>query len=439
MLSIGTEPTATDQDAPPPAARRLRVVIVDEELPYPPISGKRIRTLNLLLRLARRHDIRFLCHRNADPTELRNAVEFFRDHGMTPVLSESVVPPKSVHGGVKFYARLAANLLSPRPYLVDVNNSPALRATAAAHARRHATDLWQVEWTPYVEVLRGLSARPQVIVAHNIESLIWQRYWETEAHPLKRWYIARQWHKFERFERQAFAACEQLVTVSPDDAALARERFGADRVAVVDNGVDTAYFQPAATARDPRHILFLGSLDWRPNLDGVRLLLEQVFPAVRQRVPGARLNVVGRNPPAWLETLARAVPGVQFSANVPDVRPHLAAAGVLAVPLRIGGGSRLKILEALAAGVPVVSTRVGAEGLALEPGRDLTVVEDVAAMTDALVAHAETPEVGTAQAANGRRKVLDHYDWDALADQLEQVWLEAAPAGQPSPSVGLRR
>jgi len=437
MLSTGTRPTDTDVQEPAPAGRRLRVVIVDEELPYPPISGKRIRTLNLVLRLARRHDIRYLCHRNADPAELRQAVEFFRDHGITPVLSDSVVPPKSVHGGAKFYARLAANLLSPRPYLVDVNNSPALRAAAADYARQHAVDVWQVEWTPFAEVLRGLPTRPLVIVAHNIESQIWQRYWETEASPLKRWYIARQWQKFERFERAAFADCTRLVTVSPADATLARERFGAERVTVVDNGVDTAYFQPADMPGDPAHILFLGSLDWRPNLDGVRLLLEQVFPAIRQSVPGACLSVVGRNPPAWLLELAREVPGVQLHANVPDVRPHLAAAGVLAVPLRIGGGSRLKILEALAASVPVISTRVGAEGLTLEPGRDLTVVEDVPDMTAALIAHAQAPETGRVQAASGRRRVLEQYDWDALADRLEQVWLEAASA--TSSLAGRRR
>src|SRR5207248_7650671 len=116
------------------------------------------------------------------------------------------------------------------------------------------------------------------------------------------------------------------------------------------------------------------SLEWRPNLDAVRLLLDRTLPAVRAAEPDVRLSIVGRRPPAWLVQRARTEPGVELHADVPDVRPHLARAAVLAVPLRIGGGSRLKILEALGCGVPVVSTRVGAEGLDLRDGEHLTVV-----------------------------------------------------------------
>ena len=420
-----------------PTDRPLHVVIVDEELPYPMISGKRIRTTNLILRLAQRHRITLLTHRNSDPAELAQANEFFRDHGVTTIQSPSEVPGRSVaSGGVTFYARLAANLLSPRPYLVDVNNSPELRRTAAEYGRRHAVDLWQVEWTPYAEVLRGLPVQPSLVMAHNIESLIWQRYWETESNPVKRWYIERQWRKFEAFERRTFAECTQLVTVSDADAVLARERYGAERTAVVDNGVDTAYFQPPATPGDPRRILFLGSLDWRPNLDAARLLLEQVFPAVRAQEPDARLSIVGRNPPPWLTALASQAAGVELHASVPDVRPYLAAAGVLAVPLRVGGGSRLKILEALAAGLPVVSTRVGAEGLDLDPGRHITEVEQVSELAPALIETMRQPAAAQVQAQAGRQRVLAAYDWDALADRLERIWFACTPVTQPTMAAG---
>src|SRR5207248_634511 len=120
--------------------------------------------------------------------------------------------------------------------------------------------------------LRGLTSGRRLVMAHNVESLIWQRYHETTTDLLKRWYIGRQWRKFERFERQAFADATCAVAVSDVDAALIREQFGGERVDVVDNGVDTAYFRPAAVARDVAQVLFLGSLDWRPNLDAVGLL-----------------------------------------------------------------------------------------------------------------------------------------------------------------------
>jgi glycosyltransferase involved in cell wall biosynthesis len=402
---------------------------VDEELPYPPTSGKRIRTLNLVLRLARRHRLTYLCHRNADAAEAEQAAVLFEAHDIETVVVDRAVPPRS---GLGFYARLAANLLSPLPYSVASHNSRALRRALHSYAATHAVDLWHVEWTPYAEALCSLGAVRKLVMAHNVESRIWQRYHETTAEPLKRWYIARQWRKFERFERRAFAQATRTVAVSDADAALIRTHFGGGHVDVVDNGVDTASFRPAGVAREPGRILFLGSLDWRPNLDAVSLLLDAVFPAVRAAEPASRLCLVGRNPPAWLRRQAETRPGVELHANVKDVRPFLARSCVLAVPLRIGGGSRLKILEALACELPVVSTAVGAEGLDLEAGRHLTVVPGVEPMAAALVDCLRNPDAAQAAARRGRERVLERYDWDQLAAKLEQVWLQCLDMPWPT-------
>jgi glycosyltransferase involved in cell wall biosynthesis len=398
----------------------LRVAVVDEELPYPPNSGKRIRTLNLLLRLAKRHQITILCHRNKDVEEGRRAQAFLREHGIDTVVVDRAVPPKS---GPAFYARLAANLFSSLPYSVATHTSKALCRAIADHGASHRVDLWQCEWTPYAEALRVLNGVRWLVVAHNVESLIWQRYREAETNLLKRWYIDRQWRKFVRFERWALGSATCAVAVSPEDATRMRDDFGASRAAVVDNGVDTSSFRLTDEERIPGQIVFVGSLDWRPNLDGVRLLLERIFPQVQKSEPGARLKLVGRNPPDWLRHEAAAMPGVELVADPPDVRPFLNRSAVLAVPLRIGGGSRLKILEALACGLPVVSTRIGAEGLFLKTGEHLDIVDDVDAMADALVRCLREPRAAQEQAERGRRIVEERYDWQALAEKLEQVWL----------------
>jgi glycosyltransferase involved in cell wall biosynthesis len=274
-----------------------------------------------------------------------------------------------------------------------------------------------------------------VVVAHNVESMIWQRYYETETNWLRRWYIGRQWHKFTRFERRVLAEVERTVAVSDTDARRFKEALDVARVDVVENGVDTAYFQPQARRRDPGRLLFLGSLDWRPNLDGVQLLLQRVFPAVQCAEPSARLCLVGRNPPQSLQRQIAAMPGVELHGNVPDVRPYLADCGMLVVPLRIAGGSRLKILEALASGMPVVSTRIGAEGLCLEAGEELTVAEHIDDLAQVIVNGIRNPAMLQAQAECGREKVLQRYDWDRLADQLEQVWLRCVtgPGGHGAP------
>jgi glycosyltransferase involved in cell wall biosynthesis len=309
---------------------------------------------------------------------------------------------------------------------VATHTSAALANVVREHAANHQVDLWHCEWTPYAQVLRVLEYARRLVVAHNVESLIWQRYYETESNWLKRWYIRGQWRKFERFERWALNSADCAVAVSPEDAARMRGDFGAQNVEVVENGVDTRYFHPTGEVRRPGQLVFLGSLDWRPNLDAVRLLLDRVFPEVRRFEPTARLSVVGRNPPDWLVRESVLRPGVELHANPPDVRPFLNQSVVMVVPLRIGGGSRLKILEALACGLPVVSTRVGAEGLCLEPGRHLDVVESMDTMAGAIVQCLRDPSAAQARAEEGRRVVCQRYDWQVLADKLEQAWLACA-------------
>lgn len=404
------------------ARRKLNVAIVDEELPYPLTSGKRIRTMGLVERLARRHRLTYVCHRNADADEAYRAVEYFAALGIRTLVVDRPVPPKS---GVRFYGRLAANLLSPLPYSVTSHTSRALIGTLGDLARSEPIDLWHCEWTPYAHALRAVAGR-RVVMAHNVESVIWQRYHETEANPLKRWYIGRQWRKFARFERDVLGDADLTIAVSDLDADRFRDDLGVPRVDVVDNGVDTGYFRPTGEPREPATLLFLGSLEWRPNLDGVAQLLDRVFPAVRAAVPDAKLLLVGRNPPDWLRRVAQS--GVEVHADVPDVRPFLARSSMLVVPLRIGGGSRLKILEALASGTPVVSTRVGAEGLHL--GADhLTTTEDIDGLAGAVLDAIRDPRSAESRADAGRRVVLERYDWEALADRLERLWSAVACPG----------
>ncbi len=410
--------------------RSLRVAVLDEELPFPLTSGKRIRSFNLLRRLADRHQITILCHRNPNREEAAGAEAAFRQLGIETVVVDRVVPPKS---GPGFYARLAGNLFSPLPYSVATHASPALSQAVRAFAAENPVDVWHCEWTPYAAVLRdgladGLPAARWVVMAHNVESMIWQRYSETEGNPLKRWYARRQWRKFERFEQWAYSAASTAVAVSPDDATVMREQFGVAGAKVVDNGVDTAFFRPQRDVeRDPARILYLGSLDWRPNLDAVQLLLADIFPRVRAQVPAATLAVVGRHPPDWLRVRSAATPGVELFADVPDVRPFLATCGMLAVPLRIGGGSRLKILEALATATPVISTRVGAEGLKLQPDRELIVADGCDGMVDAIVQGIRRPDELQDTGESGRRAVVAQYDWHPLADRLDAVWQAVAP------------
>jgi glycosyltransferase involved in cell wall biosynthesis len=395
-----------------------RVVLVDSELPYPANCGKRIRTLNLATRLAKRHQLTFICHRNSDPEEAKQAAAYLAAHGIASVVVDRAVPAKK---GPLFYCRLAANLLSPLPYSVATHTSKALRRALQNHAAHNQVDIWQCEWTPYADALRSVSG-PLVVHTQNVEASIWRRYHETESTALKRWYIKHQWHKFARFERDALATADRTIAVSDGDAQVMRGEYGVARVDVVENGVDTAYFHPGHQPRDPRRLLFLGSLDWRPNIDAVNQLIDTIFPAIRAAQPDARLVIVGRNASTNLRDRLAALPGAELHSNVPDVRPYLASCTMLVVPLRIGGGSRIKILEALASELPVVTTSVGAEGLDLAPDAHLTVVDSVAEIGPAVLKAMHNPADMADQAKRGRQEVVTKYDWNGLATRLESVW-----------------
>lgn len=397
----------------------MNAVIVSEEPCYPANAGNRIRALNLMLQMARRHAITYICRDQGRAGEGEQAQAHLKQFGIRTI---PVVDPVSGKKGPPFYWRLARNLLSPIPYSVQVHNSPRVQQAIRDYAAGNRVDLWQFEWLPYLDAVAGLPGVRTVVVAHNVDALVWQRFDEIERGWLRRWYIRRQWHKFERYEKRVFNQASQVVAVTPDDARLICSMYGVASVDTVDNGVDYTYFQAVRAHRDPKQILFLGTLDYRPNQDAARLLIDEVFPAVQAQHPSARLVIVGRNPPVWLTQRVQGTAEVELHASVPDVRPYLASSGVMAVPLRVGGGSRLKILESLAAGLPVVSTRVGAEGLSLVPDRDLIVVERAEEIVDALCRALDNPEMLRETAERGGEVVRKCYDWSVLGEKLEEVW-----------------
>jgi len=393
----------------------MRILVIDEALPWPPDSGKRIRTWELMRRLAKTFEIVFV-HHEESPTPPA-AREAFEGAGIETV---PVPRPALEKRGARFAWDLGRNLLLRVPYMVMAHRTRAMRKTVAGIVRERGVDLVHAEWTPLVANVRKDLDVPVCIAAHNVESLIWRRYLENETRPPHRVYIGLQVRKVERFEARALSRAEAVVAVSEEDAARVRA-LGQTRVTVVPNGVDAKTFAPRPEVPVvPDSLVFVGSLDWRPNLDAVAWYLDEIHARLQARRPHVLLTVVGRHPPPWLLRRVAGLRGIRLEPDVPDVRPFVAGAAVSIVPLRIGGGSRLKICEALAMERPVVSTTVGAEGLDLGDG--VVRADGAEAFVEAVDRALARPDEAAASAQRGRERVLARYEWDVIAPKQADAW-----------------
>jgi glycosyltransferase involved in cell wall biosynthesis len=268
------------------------------------------------------------------------------------------------------------------------------------------------------------TAVPVVHFSHNVEHRLWQRLCQAEARPLRRALLAVEWRKMRRRERYVCRHAQLTIAVSDLDRDVLAKLAPKARIRAVATGVDTSYFQPDATIQKPGSLVFTGAMDWYPNEEGILDFIETTLPLIQREVPEASLTVVGRNPTTRLLDVDLRK-GVRITGTVDDVRPYVAEAAVYVVPLRIGGGTRLKILEALAMGKAVVSTTIGAEGLPLVNGRHFIAADSPSEIARTVVSLLRDPERRAALGAAGRQLVEQRHSWKRVAQEFEQLCKEA--------------
>jgi glycosyltransferase involved in cell wall biosynthesis len=267
-----------------------------------------------------------------------------------------------------------------------------------------------------------------VLFEHNVETMIWRRHAEHASDPLRRFYFQLQARRMFAQEQRLCRRARHVVAVSPVDAEMFRDLFGIKKVSTVATGVDVDYFRPVAPVSPQFDIVFVGSMDWMPNQDAVRFFVETILPLVRRAIPECRIGIVGRTPPDDLIGLGRRDERVTFTGTVPDVRPFLWGAKLSIVPLRIGGGTRLKIYESMAAGTPVVSTSIGAEGLDVTHGENIRLADTPESFAAACVDLIGNSDERARLAAAAQELVTSRFSWDAVTEHFEQILIEN-PAG----------
>jgi glycosyltransferase involved in cell wall biosynthesis len=274
---------------------------------------------------------------------------------------------------------------------------------------------------------------PVVIFEHNVEAILWRRQAAHQRNPLARILYRLEAAKMLRYEKAVVRRFDRVVAVSDVDARWFRAEAGPSRVIVVPTGVDTRQYKRTGHPEPDEHVIvFVGSMDWEPNVDAVLHFCRAILPAVRERIPGVRFRVVGRNPPAAIRELVSG--GVEVTGTVDSVVPHLQQAVLVVVPLRAGGGTRLKILEAMAMGKAVVSTSIGAEGLELKDGSEIVLADQPREFAEAVVRLMQNQGERHSLEENGAA-VAQKRGWSSAAalfhDTLGQVLSAAAPGGEP--------
>jgi polysaccharide biosynthesis protein PslH len=400
----------------------MKILWLNTGVLLPLDKGGKLRTWHLMRHLARRHAITYLSFTDPDAAPEHRAAMAAVCRRLETVPRRE--PPKR---SARFYLDAAKYLFHPLPYAVAKYESRPFRQRLETLLRTSAFDVLVCDFLfPAVNLPPRLPC-PSLIFTHNVESEIWRRHAENR-HGLAKRLFTEQCRRMLTYECSVLEAFDRVVAVSDADArtlsTLCGSRLKAP-VHVVPTGVDTAYFAPAKSIVDRRHLIFTGSMDWLPNEDAMIYFCREILPRVREHEPAVTLRIVGRAPTPAVLRLAQQ-DGIEVTGRVDDVRPHVARAGVYVVPLRIGGGTRLKIFEAMAMGKAVVSTTIGAEGLPVTDGGNIALADDVDGFARAVVELIRNPERRRALEASARRLVVERYDWSAVAGSLEQALAELA-------------
>jgi polysaccharide biosynthesis protein PslH len=260
---------------------------------------------------------------------------------------------------------------------------------------------------------------PSVLFQHNVESEIWRRHAETEANPAKRMIYGMEFRRILRYEQSAVQRFHHVIAVSEHDRNLMSEWVKPAQVTVVPTGVDLEQYAPVAASAEPAPLVtFVGAMDWEPNIDGVEYFCKEIWPMVLAAMPAARFRIVGRNPGRRVQSVGSD--SVEVTGRVPSVIDHLRESAVVVVPLRIGGGTRLKIYEAMAAGKAVVSTSVGAEGLDVHDGRDIILADSPAKFSESILTLLRDRQVRR-NYERAAAELAAGYGWPAVGEKFEAL------------------
>jgi glycosyltransferase involved in cell wall biosynthesis len=394
----------------------MTIIFISPMVPYPLQSGDALRIYHQLRHLARRHAVILVCVSDgSDYSRSKAHLEGF--------CREVQIFPRDREPAWFQLPGVIAGFLRGVPFKVKYGSSRASRRFMRELTEREPVEAVICSCIETVQHLQSLPADfagRTVLDLQNVSFFQCLRIYRQERLLAGKIRQFLNWFPFIDFEPRMAAACDAAVVVSDVDRQLLSAFRPLDNLWIAPNGVDVTGIPPIPSLTDAPDILYLGSLGYPPNAEAAITLAREIMPLIRRQILDARLAIVGRNPPPEVLNL-NAEPGVSVHADVPEVAPYYRQSRVLAVPLKAGGGTRLKILEAMAYGLPVVSSSIGCEGIEAVPGRDILVADEPGAFAEAVVGLLRSPEKCRDMRQNARQLVEERYDWDRVMAVYDDI------------------
>jgi polysaccharide biosynthesis protein PslH len=390
----------------------MHLLWLKTDLLHPIDKGGKIRSYYMLRELKKLHHVTYLAldDGTAAPDAVERAKEYCHELIRIPHRTSSKF-------SIPFFTDLIKNVWSSLPYAVQKYRSLPFGRRLESETLK--ADVVVCDFLfPSVNVSDRLS-RPSVLFQHNVEALIWRRHADIQTNRLARLYFRSQWRRMKAFERTACQKFDAIVAVSAQDRTIMEYEYGAPLVLEIPTGVDTDYFCPSRSVeQDPYHLVFSGSMDWLPNDDAMKYFCREILPRIRASLPRVTLTIVGRNPFPGLEALSREHPFIRVTGRVEDVRSYIERASVYVIPLRIGGGTRLKVFEAMGMEKPIVSTSIGVEGLPVVDGKDVLIADEPQAFADAVLRLLRDRPFARQIGMTAAAKVRTQFGWKPVAQSF---------------------
>jgi sugar transferase (PEP-CTERM/EpsH1 system associated) len=381
----------------------------------PPDTGGKIRSYNILRELARTHSVTFFSFYAAHQNDCHPELNKIFDRSIS--LPLNLPAPKSLAEMLSYGMRV----LSSQPYGITKFCLPEVGHKLKALLREERFDVILCDFIFAAGVVPWGSPTVKVLFTHNVETTIWRRHFEVATNPLWRAISWREWRKMEVAERRYLQLADHVLTVSEIDRDAFASFIEPSKLSVIPTGVDVEYFQPIPAGETPNSLCFIGSMDWLPNEDAIFYFAGTILPLIKKECPEVFLEVVGRNPSRKLQALAEREKSLRLTGWVEDIRPFVARAAICIVPLRIGGGTRLKIFEAMAMSKAVVATSIGAEGLPVQMGENILLADTPQAFADSVISLLRDPARRKRLGTSARDLVEEKYSWRRVAENFGRI------------------